>query len=54
MALTQEISTLPKTLAAFMLWEPEDGYNGAAAARARNGAPHGRPRVPVRYRARAV
>ena len=26
MALTQEISTLPKTLAEFMLWEPEDGY----------------------------
>ena len=26
MVLTQEISTLPKTLAEFMLWEPEDGY----------------------------
>ena len=26
MVLTEEISALPKTLAAFMLWEPEDGY----------------------------
>ena len=26
MVLTQEISTLPKTLAEFMLWEPEDGH----------------------------
>ena len=32
MVLTQEISALPKTLADFMLWEPEDGNNGAAAA----------------------
>ena len=26
MVLTQEISALPKTLAEFMLWEPEDGF----------------------------
>ena len=32
MVLTQEISALPKTLAEFMLWEPEDGYNGVAHA----------------------
>ena len=35
MVLTQEISTLPKTLAAFMLWEPEDGFNGARSGQGR-------------------
>ncbi|WP_394990144.1 hypothetical protein [Emticicia sp.] len=32
MVLENEIQSLPKTLTEFMLWEPNDGFNGVARA----------------------
>jgi len=32
MVLSNEIQSVPKTLAEFLIWEPNDGFNGVARA----------------------